>query len=74
MKKYDFNRGWTCRALNEGTQALPVTLPHDAMRTEERVEGSLGEGNIGWFEANDDEYCKRFTLTEEQKRADCLTL
>ena len=74
MKKFDFNRGWTCRALKPGAEAIPVTLPHDAMRTEPRIEGSLGEGNIGWFEANDYEYVKRFTLTPEQERAEHLTL
>ena len=74
MKKYDFNRGWTCRALKSGAQAVPVALPHDAMRTEARIAESLGEGNIGWFEANDYEYCKRFTLTEEQRSAQNLTL
>ena len=53
MKRYDFNRGWTCRALKPGAEAIPVTLPHDAMRTEARVSTSLGEGNIGWFEGGD---------------------
>ena len=74
MKKYDFNHGWLCRALKDGAEAVPVMLPHDAMRTEARIEGSLGEGNIGWFEANDYEYTKRFTLTEEQQHAAHLTL
>ena len=74
MKRYDFNRGWLCRALKDGAEPVPVTLPHDAMRTEARIEGSLGEGNVGWFEANDYEYTKRFTLSEEQRAADKLTL
>ena len=42
-------------------------MPHDAMRTEERVPSSLGEGNIGWFEGGDYEYKKYFTLPEELK-------
>lgn len=62
MKKIDFNSGWTCRPLKEGREAVPVMLPHDAMRTESRVRTSLGEGNIGWFEGGDYEYRKVFTL------------
>ena len=62
MKKTDFNTGWTCRALKPGAEAIPVSLPHDAMRTESRVSTSLGEGNIGWFEGGDYEYRKLFTL------------
>ncbi|HAE45219.1 MAG TPA: glycoside hydrolase family 2, partial [Lachnospiraceae bacterium] len=62
MKKIDFNSGWTCRSLKEGREAVPVMLPHDAMRTESRVRTSLGEGNIGWFEGGDYEYRKVFTL------------
>jgi beta-galactosidase len=67
MKRYDFNTGWTCRALKPGAETIPVTLPHDAMRTEARVNTSLGEGNIGWFEGGDYEYRKVFTLNEEQR-------
>ncbi len=72
MKRYDFNHDWTCRALKPGAQAIPVTLPHDAMRTEARVNTSLGEGNIGWFEGGDYEYRKHFTLSEEQKKQKVL--
>lgn len=37
-----------------------VTLPHDAMRSEQRSEESQGEGNIGWYIGGDYEYTKRF--------------
>lgn len=67
MKKLDFNRDWTCRALKDGATAIPVTLPHDAMRTEARVNTSLGEGNIGWYEGGDYEYVKRFAVPAELK-------
>ncbi len=67
MKKLDFNTGWTCKPLNRTGEAAPVSLPHDAMRTENRVPDSLGEGNIGWFEGLDYEYRKVFTLPEEAK-------
>ena len=72
MKRYDFNTGWTCRALKPGAEAIPVTLPHDAMRTEARLNTSLGEGNIGWFEGGDYEYRKRFTLEDEQQNKKLL--
>ena len=65
MQKLDFNRGWTCRPLSREGEAQPVSLPHDAMRTENRVNTSRGEGNIGWFEGGDYEYRKLFTLPEE---------
>ena len=65
MKRIDFNTGWTCRALKPGAEAIPVTLPHDAMRTEARVNTSLGEANIGWFEGGDYEYRKLFTPEAE---------
>lgn len=67
MKRFDFNHDWTCLSLKPGSTPVPVTLPHDAMRTEARVSTSLGEGNIGWFEGGDYEYRKSFTLTDEQK-------
>jgi len=65
MRKMDFNRDWTCRPLSREGEAVPVTLPHDAMRTEARVPTSLGEANIGWFEGGDYEYVKHFTLPQE---------
>ena len=62
MKRYDFNRGWLCRPLSRAGEAVPVTLPHDAMRTEARVSASPGAGNIGWFQGGDYEYVKRFSV------------
>ncbi len=62
MVKYGFNQEWTCTSLAEGGKTIPVTLPHDAMRTEERVSTSMGEGNIGYYSGGDYEYRKRFTL------------
>ncbi len=62
MIRIDFNTGWTVRPLSRAGEAVPVTLPHDAMRTEARVPDSVGEGNIGWFEGGDYEYRKVFDL------------
>ena len=73
MRKLDFNTGWTCEPLNGTAPAVPVILPHDAMRTEQRVPASLGGGNIGWFEGLDYRYGKVFTLPEELKGKACIT-
>ena len=72
MKRYDFNTGWTCRPLSREGEAVPVTLPHDAMRTEQRVSTSLGEGNIGWFEGGDYEYRKVFSIPDDLRRKNSL--
>ena len=65
MQRLDFNSGWTCRPMSREGEAIPVRIPHDAMRTEARVPTCLGEGNIGYFEGGDYEYRKVFTLPEE---------
>lgn len=67
MKKYDFNTGWYVKSITREEEPYPVRLPHDAMRTEKRTDQSMGEGNIGWFEGGDYEYCKTFTVPEELK-------
>ena len=65
MRKLDFNDGWTCAPLSGSEPAVPVTLPHDAMRTERRLPSSLGGSNIGWFEGLDYRYEKSFTVPGE---------
>ena len=65
MKKLDFNHGWTVRPLSREGEAVPVTLPHDAMISEPRTPDSMGEGNIGWYTGGDYEYKKRFSLPAE---------
>ena len=65
VKRWDFNQNWTVKRLDADEAAVPVTLPHDAMRTEARSAESRGEGNIGWYEGGDYEYRKVFTLPEE---------
>ncbi len=70
MKKLDFNKDWTCRCLTREEPAVSVTLPHDAMISEERSNQSTGEDNIGWFQGGDYEYTKTFFVPEtyrEQK-------
>jgi len=67
MKKMDFNRDWLVRPLSREGEEMPVQLPHDAMRTEERTSKSVGEGNIGWFEGGDYAYRKTFFVPEEAR-------
>ncbi|MDE6590465.1 MAG: glycoside hydrolase family 2, partial [Oscillospiraceae bacterium] len=62
MQKTDFNRGWVCRCLTREEAPCPVTLPHDAMRSEDRTNASAGEGNTGWYIGGDYEYAKRFPV------------
>ena len=65
MEKRDFNKNWICRCLTREEPEKKVTLPHDAMRSEQRSEESQGEGNIGWYIGGDYEYTKRFFVPAE---------
>ncbi len=65
MKKIEFNHDWICKRQNAKEEGVSVTLPHDAMITEPRTKKSLGIHNIGWFEANDYVYTKKFTVPKE---------
>lgn len=67
MKKVDFNTNWSCRCLSSGAEEFPVTLPHDAMRSEARTEKSRGENNIGWYSGGDYEYRKVFHVPEDYR-------
>ena len=65
MNKLDFNQGWFCKCLTQDGDAVPVTLPHDAMRAEPRTNDSAGENNTGWYTGGDYEYTRRFSAPEE---------
>ena len=73
MEKLDFNQEWLCRCLTRPEEPYSVTLPHDAMRSEDRNNDSTGEGNIGWYIGGDYEYTKRFSAPEEW-RGQCALL
>lgn len=62
MREIEFNHGWICTRQGSDQQGIAVTLPHDAMITEKRSGKSMGGKNIGWFEAGDYSYTKKFTL------------
>lgn len=65
MKKTEFNKGWTYRCLEETGSGQSVTLPHDAMLSENRTQDSAGGINTGWFEGHDYLYEKTFFVSEE---------
>ena len=68
MIKIDFNRDWQYRHLNACDEAFtPVTLPHDAMLCEKRINDSDGGVNTGWYEGLDYEYVKTFSLPEKYR-------
>lgn len=65
MRKIDFNKNWDyCRVGGEGKN-ISVTLPHDAMLCEPRIEESAGRTNTGWFEGHDYVYSKVFDVPAE---------
>lgn len=65
MKKIEFNHNWICKVNDQKDEGVKVTLPHDAMITEKRSQKSLGIHNIGWFEAKDYIYEKKFDIPKE---------
>ena len=62
MRKIDFNKDWKYWKVGGEETVTAVTLPHDAMLSEKRVETSLGGTNTGWFEEHDYVYAKTFAL------------
>ncbi len=60
MKRNDFNKNWRWRRC--GQEAWQdVTLPHDAMLSEDRTPTAPSGINAGWYEGADYEYEKNFT-------------
>ncbi|MDR2750231.1 MAG: DUF4982 domain-containing protein [Clostridiales bacterium] len=66
MTILDFNDNWLCENIDGGSPKT-VTLPYDAMIYEKRSEDSLGRHNIGWFEAHDYKYSKKFFVPAEHQ-------
>ena len=59
MRRTPFNEGWTLYR-NESNQAIPVTLPHDAMIGTERTPDAPSTGEQGNFAGGSYRYEKRF--------------
>ena len=67
MKKIAFNSGWLFHIDIKNTPEIPVTLPHDAMQTEQRLPGMKNGAAAGFFPGGRYVYRKRFTPEESWK-------
>lgn len=71
MKRVGFNDNWTVRKTFGGSgvykDAVPVTLPHDAMIMEKRIPEASGGAANGFFPGGDYEYVKKFVISEENR-------
>ena len=73
MKRTDFNKDWEVRCITTGSEFEAVSIPHDAMISEPRTRGSIGEGNIGYYAGYDYEYRKVvYVPSENQGKAQIL--
>ena len=73
MKKIPFNSGWLFHNDIKNTPEIPVTLPHDAMQTEQRLPGMKNGAAAGFFPGGRYVYRKRFT-PEESWKDQCVIL
>lgn len=64
MKKIPFNSNWLFHDDIKNTPEIPVTLPHDAMQTEQRLPGMKNGAAAGFFSGGRYVYRKRFTPEE----------
>ncbi len=64
MKKIPFNSNWLFHNDVRNTPEIPVTLPHDAMQTEQRLPGMKNGAAAGFFPGGRYVYRKRFTPEE----------
>ena len=64
MKKIPFNSGWLFHNDIRKTPEVPVTLPHDAMQTEQRLPSIKNGAAAGFYPGGRYIYRKRFTPEE----------
>ena len=67
MIKKDLNTGWLFSKRGEGSDAVTVDLPHDAMLHEKRSKDAVPAGACGYFHEGCYDYVKRFDVPEEWK-------
>ena len=65
MKKISLNENWKYAHIGEDDYK-DVTLPHDAMLSEKRTEGSPGGKNTGYFEGRDYIYERVLKLDKKE--------
>lgn len=70
MEKLSFNEDWKIRRLGSSEEPKSISVPYDAMITEERGQTSKGGKNIGFFMGYDYEYTKTFLVPEEDREKD----
>lgn len=65
MKKISFNEEWTYFKDNNSENRVHISLPHDAMISENRSAVAKGGTNNGWFEGHHYTYEKEFFIPAE---------
>lgn len=61
MIKTSFNKGWMFQNVLRDTEPVAVTLPHDAMQTEPRIDGISAGTASAFFPGGKYTYTKTFT-------------
>ncbi len=67
MEKIDLNNQWSCYRLNHKEEAIPVSIPHDAMLNDKRSNDSVSGINLGWYMADDYVYEREIFIPESYK-------
>lgn len=74
MQRLSFNDDWTVKTAETafadlfGTPGRPVTLPHDAIRDQERSESTPEGANTGFFPGGYFHYSKSFEVPSDYRR------
>ncbi len=71
MNKISFNDNWTCSRAGEA-EKISVTLPHDAMLSEEHSIESPGGKNTGWVICHDYVYEKEFEVPKSYQDSEIV--
>lgn len=62
MEKVSFNDKWRCWRSDRPENVFDVTLPHDAMLLDEKNAAAITGVNLGWIDAHDYTYEKKFLV------------
>lgn len=65
MQRQSYLADWRYYRKGEREQAVPVTLPHDAMRQQKRIPGLKNGGYTGFFPSGD--YCYEKTIPWQEE-------
>mgnify|MGYP002735117029 FL=1 len=67
MKSQSFNQGWMFKNVLRNTEPVAVTLPHDAMQTEPRINGITNGSASAFYPGGKYTYTKTFEAEESWK-------